>query len=310
MRMPSFHVVMLLLSTTAGAAAAGQAPAVVPPEAADVEDVIVVGTAIRRTTSAYVRTVGAGPAGRLSPRWRERICVQVVEMDVEHATFLKSRIEAVAAAVGVSTNPAPTCRPNIVVYASEAPADLARSLTDAAPRSFRPFRRHVTLGDAALETFRTSDDPLRWWQVSLPVMAESGQPAMSDGVGETRDPTGRSVPIRNGSRLSGTVRDDLRSVTIIMDTRKAADLPFGAVADYVAFVALAPVDPRVDTGRFDTVLNLFDQPGVAGLTAMDQDYLYALYTASRAPASASLQAAEIMNRMAAERERRHAAGGD
>lgn len=270
------------------------------------DDVVVVGTAIQRAAAVYVRTIGTGPAGRLSPRWHDRICVRVIEMDVEHAAFLRSRIETVARAVGLSPDTSPDCTPDISIYASNTPDVLARTLTEAAPRRFQPARRNVTLGDAALEQFRGSDAPVRWWHVSLPLMADTGQPAMIEDVGGTGDPLARSVAVRNGSRLAGNVRDDLMGVVVIMDPGKLADAPFGAVADYVALVALAPVDPRADTSALDTVLNLFDRTGVTGLTAMDQDYLHALYAASRAPASPSLQAAEIASRMAAERRRRRA----
>lgn len=274
--------------------------------ATTLEDIEVVGTPEAKTAAAYVRAIGTGPVGRLSPVWRRSLCVRVIEMDAEHATFLTSRIATIAAAVGLSTDTSPTCRPDISIYASTDPVALATTLTEAAPRQFQPTPNNTTLGDAALEAFRTSSAPIRWWQVSLPVMADTGQPAIVEGTGETRDPMARSVLVRNASRLTGNVRDDLAGVTIILDTRRLATTPFGAVSDYVAFVALAPVDPRTPTAAFDTVLNLFERPDITGLTMTDQDYLYALYTSSPAPASASLQASEIANRMAAERRRRRA----
>lgn len=272
--------------------------------ATTLEDIEVVGTPEAKTAAAYVRAIGTGPVGRLNPLWRRSLCVRIIEMDVEHARFLKSRIETVAAAVGLSTETSPTCRPDISIYASTDPVALATTLIEAAPRRFQPAPNNTTLGDAALEAFRTSSAPIRWWQISLPGMADTGQPAMIEGTGETRDPMARSVVVRNASRLTGNIRDDLAGVTIILNTRRLATTPFGAVSDYVAFVALAPVDPRTPTAAFDTVLNLFERADVTGLTPTDQDYLYALYASSPAPASASLQAAEIANRMAAERRRR------
>ena len=301
-----------------GAGLMGTAWAQVPPpppsaaaaatpdqDAINLEDVTVVGAA-NRALAAYARTIGSGPMGRLSPRWNDRICVRVINMDAEHAAFLKDRIETVAAAIGLSPQTSPTCQPTISIYASDDPDALAAALVEAAPRNFRPARNHVSLGDEALDVFRTTDAPVRWWQVSLPLMVDTGQLAMPLGATEDRkqDPLGRQVTVRNGSRLRGNVRDDLMGVTIIIDTPRVGGLPFGALSDYVAFVALAPADPRVPTAGFNTVLNLFADPAVTGLSLMDQDYLYALYTASRAPASAGLQAAEIAGRMATERRRR------
>jgi hypothetical protein len=285
------------------------APSAAPgPDATSIEDVAVVGAANRRAMGTYARDIGSGPMGRLSPRWNDRICIRVSYMDAEHAGFLRDRIATVARAIGLSPDTSPGCRPDISIFASDDPDGLAGELMAALPRNFRPARRGVSLGDAALETFRTSDAPVRWWQVSLPLMADTG--AVAIVLGET-DPgiMGRSVPVRTGSRLRGNVRDDLVGVTIVLDTRKLTGVPFNAVSDYVAFVALAPADPRVATEGFDTVLNLFDRPGVTGLSLMDEDYLFALYSASRDPMNASIQAAEIADRMASERRRRGRTGG-
>ena len=296
----------LLLATAGGASAqvAPPPPAVAAdPDSTSVEDVTVVGPVTRRAIGTYAREMSSGPMGRLSPRWNDRICIRISYMDAEHATYLGDRIATVAKAVGLSPNPSPDCRPDISIFASNDPDALAGELMEALPRNFRPARRGVSLGDAALETFRTSDAPVRWWQVSLPRMADTGELAIA--LGET-DPgvMARSVAVRNGSRLRGNVRDDLAGVTIIIDTNKLIGIPFNAVSDYLAFVALAPADPRVETSGFDTVLNLFDQRGINGLTPMDEDYLFALYSASRDPATAGIQAAEIADRMATERRRR------
>ncbi|QTC90541.1 hypothetical protein [Brevundimonas goettingensis] len=274
------------------------------PDGDRVGDIDVV-AATRRAMGTYAREVGSGPMGRLSPRWDDRICVHVAFMDAEHATFLRDRVGAVAKAIGLSPDPSPDCRPDISIFASDDPDALADELMVASPISFRPARRAVSLGDAALEAFRTSDAPVRWWQVSLPLMSDSGQVAIPLGAMEP-DMMSRSVTVRNGSRLRGNVRDDLVGVTIILDMKKLEGVPFNAVSDYVAFVALAPADPRVETDGFDTVLNLFERPGVTGLTLTDEDYLFALYSASRDPMNASIQASEIADRMTTERRRRSA----
>jgi len=70
---------------------------------------------------------------------------------------------------------------------------------------------------------------------------------------------------------------------------------------------LSQVDPEADTGTFDTVLNLFENPqGVSGLTAWDRSYLSALYNSPSRRRTVGGQAnavASIMNRTArAERD--------
>ena len=54
------------------------------------------------------------------------------------------------------------------------------------------------------------------------------------------------------------------------------------LADYVAMVTLAQNDPDADTGRYASILNVFDDPETAtGLTDWDQAYLRGLYDAER-----------------------------
>lgn len=295
--------VPLLIAGTASAQVASPPPAVATdPDATSVDDVTVVGATTHRDLETYARTVVSGPMGRLSPRWNDRICVNIVNMDEPHAALLRDRIGVVAKAIGLRPLP-PGCPANISIYASDEPDALAESLVAAAPRGFRPARLGVSLGDAALETFRTSDAPVRWWHVSLPLMVDTGQLAIAVTDADS-NPMSRSVAVRNGSRLRGNVRDDMVGVTIIVDTKKLNGAPFSALSDYLAFIALAPADPRVETQGFDTVLNLFDQPGVPGLSLMDEDYLFALYSSSRDPATPGIQAAEIADRMASEQRRR------
>lgn len=301
---------LAMLAVAAGGGVMAQTPPPVPaaqasPDATPLGDVAVNAGSPRREMNAYARDIGSGPMGRLSPRWNDRICVRVAYMDAEHAAYLKDRIATVAEAIGLSPDRSPDCRADISIFASDDPDTLAAELLEAAPRNFRPARNGVSLGDAALEAFLTSDAPVRWWQVSLPLMEDSGEVAIALKASEP-GVMARSVVVRNASRLRGNVRDDLAGVTIILDTKQLVGVPFSAVSDYIAFVALAPADPRVDTERFDTVLNLFQRPGLTGLTATDGDYLYALYSASRAPINASVQAAEIADRMATERRRRNA----
>ena len=109
------------------------------------------------------------------------------------------------------------------------------------------------------------------------------------------------VAVRNGSRLRGNTRDDLIGVTIVLDLTQIGAVDFAALSDYVAMIALAPVAPTTDTAGLSTVMNLFSEPGVVGLTGFDRDYLSALYAASRTPATRNQQTAEIADRMATAR---------
>ena len=272
------------------------------PAATQVEDVTVTAQATRRATGVFASQIANGPPGRFRARWDRELCIGVINMDREHALFLIDRVSQAARPLGLRLGE-PGCKADVRIYVTDQPDALAVSLTDTYPLSFRPARRSVTLGDEALERFRTSDAPVRWWHVSAPFMDGTHQLAMTlNSAEDPRQPM--YVGVRNGSRLRGNTRDDLIGVTVVLDLNQIGAVDFRALSDYVAMVALAPVDPTADAKGLNTVMNLFAQPEVTGLTSLDRDYLAALYSASRTPMTVSQQNAEIADRMTTARLRR------
>ena len=87
----------------------------------------------------------------------------------------------------------------------------------------------------------------------------------------------------NASRLNRSTHQNFGAAFIIVDARHLAeiDLDFGALADYVAMVALAQVDADASTAGLTTILNLFsDETSPRALTEWDIAYLRGLYGAS------------------------------
>lgn len=292
----------LVLVSFAGAPASAAQDRPTDPAVTEVEDVTVIAQVNRRATGRFASQIANGPPGRLRARWDREVCIGVINMDREHALFLIERVSQVARPLGLRLGE-PGCKADVRIYVTDQPDALTVSLTDTYPLSFRPARRLVSLGNEALERFRTSDAPVRWWHVSAPIMDGTNQLAMT--VNSAEDPRQPMyVTVRNGSRLRGNTRDDLISVTIVLDLNQIGAVDFGALSDYVAMVALAPVDPTADAKGLNTVMNLFSQPEVTGLTTLDRDYLAALYSASRSPMTVSQQSAEIADRMTTARLRR------
>src|SRR5690606_876744 len=78
--------------------------------------------------------------------------------------------------------------------------------------------------------------------------------------------------------MSG-IRDDMLYVIIVVDVTQLAGKTWQQIADYLAVVSLAQIDPRTNPVSFDSILNLFTNPGAySGLTDWDRSYLRALYT--------------------------------
>jgi hypothetical protein len=139
----------------------------------------------------------------------------------------------------------------------------------------------MDLGREALDEFVESERPVRWWHVSLPIASHNGATAIELPQTPCFTPPRCYpwVPVAGPSRLHSGIRDDLLYVIIIVDAGALAGTTWQQIADYLAVISLAQIDPRTDPQEFDSILNLFSNPAAySGLTDWDRNYLHALYT--------------------------------
>jgi hypothetical protein len=206
-------------------------------------------------------------------RWDGRVCVGVENLPPEAAQYVVDRISEVALEVGLTPGE-PGCRPEIAIVFTTDGKALASFLAKEEPRVFRPFggAGGTTQGLHALDDFVSSDAPVRWWQISMPV-DEAGNVAIAI--------PGEPAPFVRGSnsRIHSSIRDELWAAVVIVDVARSEGATFAQMADYLAMVTLAQIDPGADPSSFDSILNLFPEPegGADRLTDWDQSYLKALY---------------------------------
>ena len=266
----------------------------------DVAPVTVEGRRLAEQVRDFVSEVAVAPRGNRLARWDGRLCVGTVNMTPAHAQFMIDRVAATAVSVGLDSGE-PGCRPDILIIATADANRLAQDMVRDSPSGFRPSRGGTDLGRAALRRFQTTDAPVRWWHVSLPVSVDTGEVAVAlDGESVGGEPL--MVGVRDATRLRSNVRDELRRVVIILDVSRIGVIPFGALSDYVAMVALAQIDARADVSGYPSVLNLFNdlESGVEppeGLTDWDRDYLTGLYTARDDRRRSSQQERDIAREM-------------
>lgn len=265
----------------------------VPPaqEPAQLEEVVVEGRRLRSVIQDFVGEVAA-PAGVRGPaRWNGPVCIGVVNLRGEVAQYIVDRASDVARELGLTAGE-PGCSPNVLIIAAADGRAVADGIVEARRSAFRPGGSGMTRSLRALEEFRTSEAPVRWWHVSAPVDSETGHLA-------TRLP-GYDAPMTNvsaASRIRTDIRDDLLKAIIVVDVQKTAGVSLAQLADYCALVALAQVDPQADVASFETVLNVFSDPAVPGLTPWDMDYLRALYSVEQNSVGANARGAEIVDQM-------------
>jgi len=261
-------------------------------DATALSDVVVEGRRLRSVVEDFVGEVAAPATGGRGPaRWNGPVCIGVVNLRPEVAQYIVDRASDVARELGLTAGE-PGCTANVLIIAAADGRAVADGIVGERRRAFVPGGSGMTRSFRMLENFRTSEAPIRWWHVSGPVDSESGQLA-------TRLP-GQDAPqiaVSRASRIRTDIRDDMFKAIIVVDINKTASLSWTQLADYLTLIALAQVDPEADVAAFDTVLNVFDDPAVPGLTDWDMDYLVALYSLEQNRAGSGARTAEFVNLM-------------
>lgn len=288
------------------------------PGATELGEVVVEGVRQREAAEAFVRSVADPIRGRKAAKWRDSVCIGVGGLPSAAGQLMVDRISDWAASVGLAIQPA-GCQPGIFVVVTDDGDATARALVAARPRAFRTGVSQSDQGGAALRAFQNSGRPVRWWQISLPVSGDTGEPlgrlpreAPLEGGSITRPADLGSYGMTvSASRLSDETEDELQQAIIILDTGAFEDANLVQVTDYIAMVALAQVDPGADPAT-PSILSLF-QPAKAHeemLTRWDQAYLAALYRTSQLDARAGSNLSTLAGGVARSLERgEEAAGG-
>lgn len=287
-------------------AAAGAVAAQDP--ATRVDDVVVQGRRLEDLVSDFVTETSAPARGRGLARWQGRICVGVVNIQPDLAQHIADRVSQVAMDLGVTPGD-PGCRADVVIVFTDDGRGLATKLADEHQRAFRSGVGGLDRGRVAFADFAESDRPVRWWHVSMPVNAETGQRAirLPGDVDAQGNPVAPVIGVFAASRLTSQIRDDMRKAMVIVDIDDIGQVNLPQLADYIAFVSLAQVDPTADFSAYDTILNLFDEGAAApaGLTQWDISYLTTLYRvldSPQAPSNANRAVGRITDAMTRERQ--------
>lgn len=305
----------MALALTAGASAAQEAPQAPAPQSAEtqpssqLEDVVVEGRRLEALVRSYVNDVSQPASHRGLARWNRPICVGVVNLRNEVGQYVIDRISDLARELDVQAGE-PGCHPNILIVATSDGAALASAVVADRPRNFDLHHNGTDGGARAFRNFRTGDQPVRWWQTSMPTDSDSGLRAVrlpGDIDPATGRPTAPFINVRGASRIRTQIRDDMIRSIIIVDVERLGGANVVQLGDYLALVALAQVDAEADTSAYPTILNLFADPASAppGLTDWDRSYLTALYEQDQMRINRNSQVRSVAE--AVTRDRREAA---
>lgn len=224
----------------------------------------------------FIGEVVKTPKGRGYARWHRQVCIGVHNLKSDAAQYIVDRISALALEVGLQPGE-PGCSPDVIVIFTRDGAELAATMVNNDPRLFRPGgpMPDLTLSRTALEEFKSSQRAVRWWHVSMPVDARTGERAVVLPEDAGRYPT---MTIDGPSFIHSGISDELRYIIIVVDSSKLRGMTWQQIADYLSVVSLAQVNPDANPEAFDSILNLFSNPkAYSGLTDWDRSYVHALY---------------------------------
>lgn len=244
---------------------------------------------------AFTDEILVMPPRRGIARWRttDAICPGVVNMQREVAQALVDRIADRVIELGLPAGE-PGCKANVIIVGTDDGAAMASSLIEARPRAYITGIAGTSLTYRALNAFRTSDAPVRWWMLTLPLDARTGELTVRI---PGQEPQRRAID--GASRLRTQDINAISQVMVIVDVNRIGTVDVRQLGDYIAMVSLAQVDPESDVSSFETVLNLFDDPGgVSGMSDWDLLYLRELYSAELSALQVSRQVSAIAGGMA------------
>lgn len=295
---------MWLVITAAVLAMAGHQQTA-SPDPTEIDSVEVTGRRLEDAARDFARSVDdRPPLGTLPGRWSKPLCISVAHFQAPWGQYVSDGVGRRAREVGLDVGE-PGCRTNVLIVGTDDGARMADALVRADRRRFRDRVDHSSKDLFDLAKFRTSDAPVRWWQITYPRTIDDGV-LMGGRSLNTPDASAPVMAVREPSLVRPTLRYDIETVTVVVDLSKTGKASMIALTDYLAMVVLAQIDPdRAPAGQ-PSVLNVFEDPDFysEGMTDWDTDYLHAVYAADQNRNSVAGHQAEVARLLATRRQQR------
>lgn len=247
------------------------------PPASTLEDVVVEARPLEQRAREFVEEIARPVRRRGLARWDRPACFGVVNFEGDVARAIADQLVTRADELGLPVA-SDACEPNVFVVGTDDAPGVARAWVERSPEVFRQRYSGATSGPEALETFASSDAAVRWWHISVPMHFDILTGRAKPAVRMPGHPP-PSLVVYAYSQHQSRIRDDLQKVLMLVDVDRLGSATIAQLSDYLIMAAYAQIDPEGDTEGFDTILNLFENSGVPGLTAWDRSYLAALYAA-------------------------------
>ena len=216
-------------------------------------------------------------------RWKTGVCPLTLGLPDKLGTFINQRIIRTAMTVGAPLDSHEPCRPNLLVLATDQPQALLDFVRTKRPDllgfHYRSKRQQLAVMRRPIQAWYSTatEDFYGFISADLPSW-DLGYGVMSTSY----NAFGFAAPHVSGNRTGNGLKSELTAGIIIVDKTRIAGQQIGALADYIAMLALSQAQSYDDCQPVPTINNLLApacdkavQP--EGLTDIDATYLRGLY---------------------------------
>jgi beta-lactamase regulating signal transducer with metallopeptidase domain len=215
-------------------------------------------------------------------RWKVGICPTVAGLPQHFADFVSRRLIAIARKAGAPVNADPNCRHNIEIVFTTRPQALA----DDIHNNHRPFLGPFDNLHQADALAKVTHDVQAWYltgtfgpdgTIRVDNPRQDFLTAGGDGLGR-----GRVFYAAGAGRFNNGIGSTLYNVIIVADPTKLGDYEMGALADYIAMLALSQPKSFDACWEVPSITNLLTRDceadrKTATLSDNDAAFLYGLY---------------------------------
>jgi hypothetical protein len=217
------------------------------------------------------------PVSRNLGRWRggmQSICPASTGLSADYNAFVASRLRAVAEYVGAPVHSDLKCSDNVTVVFTDDPEQAMKGIVSWATKYFIRKSRFESIKRLIAYT---SDHAIQGWYFTT----VGGARALTTDIAllpVNLLPIWPQIDPRN----FGGDTDGIGAVVLIVDTRKIEGIPIGAIADYLAVLALSVIQSPDHCDPLPSILDLMSSNCGArekptAITAGDLAFLKALY---------------------------------
>jgi len=282
--------VLLALAATSAAAWAASAPDASTPGSA--ESITVTATPLPHRSAVdefiYSYPTAVRTTDKIA-RWRRGICPTVYGLPAHFGDFITRRLKAIARNAGAPVNADPKCRHNIEIVFTTKPQSVADDLR----KNHYPFLGYFDNFGQADALARVTHDIQAWYLTAT--VGRGGQLRIDNprqdflyaGLNAMMgmDGIGGGAPTYyapGAGRFNIGPGSSLYNVIIVADPSKLGEYEMGALADYIAMLALSQPKSFDVCWEVPSITNLLSKDcqaerKTASLSDNDARFLYGLY---------------------------------